>query len=374
FVYKRQKCTTDTCAPANYNCYNDAECKSKVLNNEYAMRIYKNAKYTFTTPTSVFIGSEETFYKTGSLIKMSILSIIYGMVGYAIFKKRKMEHNETSFKNEFLHYFIKSITLIPLTFLAYIIIRESEVIGFVVTCTAIFIYYIVYDLITRKEIYKFLKSIAICLVSFIIILGCYGLFDYFTDRKEIVLDKITKITLEYNDYGTDTYLDITDEKMINELIKDTLSNKYMDSYSGRMAMISSGNKTYIASLYISEELEKKMDEYYLKTVNQNIANFNYKGIDYINILPVTKETKQLIKEAMLEIKEADLSGATLKAYDYKNHKYQVINVPYTKNAKLLKYVQDYQNSQAVEFILKEKEEISFNIEWDVFESEAMDYT
>ncbi|MDE5539044.1 MAG: hypothetical protein K2J20_00985, partial [Bacilli bacterium] len=31
FNYGYIKCTTDTCAPANYNCYNDAECKSKVL-------------------------------------------------------------------------------------------------------------------------------------------------------------------------------------------------------------------------------------------------------------------------------------------------------------------------------------------------------
>ena len=89
---------------------------------------------------------------------MVLLSLVYIVIGFYLFINRKMENNETSFKNEKLHYIIKSITLIPITFITYLIIRDEPLIGMLVSVAIILIYSALYDLVTKREIYKFLNS------------------------------------------------------------------------------------------------------------------------------------------------------------------------------------------------------------------------
>lgn len=108
--------------------------------------------YNFIAPLMIGNSSNNsTIYNTTSLIKMLLLSIVYVVIGNFAFKKRKMENNETSFKNPFIHYLIKGITLFPICFITYAIIKEATGIGWLISIVALSIYSIIYDLITRKE-------------------------------------------------------------------------------------------------------------------------------------------------------------------------------------------------------------------------------
>lgn len=368
------KCTESTCAPKNYTCGSDKECQTRLLNNEYNLSYDKSPNVVLTAPTLIMFAGETTIYNTGSLIKMLLLSIIYFTIGFFGFKKRKMENNETSFKSEFIHYLVKTITLIPVTFIAYIITREGGFIGLIVSIVAVFIYYNIYDLITRKEIYKFIKSCLICFLTFSLIFGTYLLTDYLKSHQKLVIDNITSISLDYFNGTYYETLVISDTKTINELLKENISSDNKINYNFFRAYLYSGNKKYSTNLMLSNDALKIIKEYYLTRQNEKIASFNYDGIDYIDNMPVTKELKKLIKETMQDNNISNDNNPSLTIYDYKNHNYEVLLVPYTKNTHLLKYIQNYENTKLLNLIAKESTNLSFYLEFTSEEfNEEEDY-
>lgn len=152
--------------------------------------------YNFIAPLMTGNNIESsTMYNSISLVKMLILSFVYGTVGYFIFKKRKMENNETSFKNAFAHYLVKGITLFPVCFVTYAIIRSTNGIGWLISIVGIIIYSIIYDLITRKEIFKLGKSLIISLLLFFLYTGIYTVNFQILDSKEHVIKKVDSINL-----------------------------------------------------------------------------------------------------------------------------------------------------------------------------------
>ena len=59
-----------------------------------------------------------------SLIKMSILSVIYVFVGLILFSKKKYEVVGTSFRSDNVHIFVRTLTTIPIICISYIILKD----------------------------------------------------------------------------------------------------------------------------------------------------------------------------------------------------------------------------------------------------------
>ncbi len=359
------KCTMDTCAPKNYSCDSE-ECATRLLNNEYYLSYNRGFNVILTAPILILEMDEASIYNVSSLIKMVILSIIYLSLGYYQFKNRKMENNETSFKSEFAHYFVKTITLIPVTFILMLIIQGGDFMGFLVSLVLVFIYYNIYDLITRKEIFKFLKSVIVCYTTFLVILGAYYLVPRFIN-KEMVIEDITSISLEHFGNGYNETLVIKDKDMINILLRESLAYYERMDYDRRFVTLASKNKDYAANLILSPTSEDIIEKYCLEQQKEKRLNYKYQNILYVEGIPVTKELKNLIKETMqdVEYKEDYKNSDYLKVYNYTNHDYEVLLVPYMANDKLFKYVEEYENNMFLEMISKNGNNLNFYLAGNV---------
>lgn len=356
--YNYITCKEDTCKPENYYCYGDAECEKHMLDNEYELEYTKIMDYNFIAPLMTGNNIESsTMYNTISLVKMLVLSFVYGAAGYFIFKKRKMENNETSFKNAFAHYLVKGITLFPVCFVTYAIIRSTSGIGWLVSIVGIIIYSTIYDLITRKEIFKLGKSLIISLLLFFLYTGIYTVNFQILDNKEHVVKKFDGIIYEE--------VEITDQDLINEVIKATL-NKTIEqtNHSLYVTFVEESNK-YEVRLDIPESLFKKLEQKVKEKGRQTIKNMNYNNIYYIEYcnlsIPVTKEIKKIIKDNINQLNEFDLEESEiLYLYSYKNHKYEKISIPIKLTEELYKEVIDYQNKDFIKYITTTKYDLYFS--------------
>lgn len=358
------QCTSEACKPTNYYCYNDPTCLEKLANNEYYFHFTPDHTMIYTAPLALF-NEEGLIYSTYSLLKMLILSIIYGVIAYFTFKRRKMEHNETDFHSEFSHYLVKTITLIPICFIIYSVLTDitNDFIGWLISLTAIIIYYIVYDLITRKEIYKLKKSLLIAIISFGVILGLYASYEHFCDTSQTI-NHIDKIILNDN-YNN---LEITDENLINMIIKAKIDYG-TDSYSYTEATFISNNKKYQFDFNMTMEIEQVI----LSKVNQKnqkeAQNFNYDSIDYLlynnTKIPVTNKIKELIKDNINNITYIN-SQNYLYVYDYHNHDYERLVIPFTSTLSddLYEEIISIQNNQFIKKLTKHKE-INSDIYFDL---------
>lgn len=119
-------CDNELCKPKNYKCY-DTECEINRIKNIYTDTYYEELEQesNYTIPYSLIydslLGNSPNISK--SLIKMFFLSIIYITIGLILFIKKKFEIVETSFKSEKTHILVRSLTIIPILCIYYIILK-----------------------------------------------------------------------------------------------------------------------------------------------------------------------------------------------------------------------------------------------------------
>lgn len=344
------ECSNQKCKPNNY--LGDKQRENK---NQYELHYKKIPKQNYTTPALILKGMDKSIYNTISLIKMVGLSLVYLSLGYVVFKKRKMENNEMSFKSEAMHYLVKTITLLPVSLICYVIIRYADVIGILITGVGILIYSIVYDFITRKEIYKLIKSTIISLLfCFVMVMAYSGYLKYY-QHKVMVLKEIKDLSvlvysLSYED------IVIKDEDLVQTIIRDTIENNY--SYKDKTyayIQFDSGVYSYYVSGYLSKEVISKITNYKKEEDKKLIQNFNYMGMDSFDDIPVTRKLKNIVKTAMLNY-QGDSNKYYFVASDYRNHKYEEIKVPINASEELTDYVMKYKNKSAIDFLNKVSQE------------------
>ena len=356
------KCSDEACKPDSYYCYEDEKCLERLTKEEYYLYFTEETHNNFTAPLIFLNDQSGISYNTISLYKMLSLSIIYGLLGYILFKKRKMENNETDFKSDLAHYLVKTICFLPVCLLTYVIIKEGLV-GWLISLAIIIIFYIVYDLIVRKEIYKLRKSLFIALVTFGIFIGGYSFYDYLSDNKEITINQVDKIVLNDNYHN----LEIEDKELINKIMKSSLDN-VNDTYYYSDGTIISNKKRYSFNFNMTPELETEVASRINHIRKEDLKNFNYDSIDYIayenTMIPITKEIKTLIKDSIENYDESKNYTEVLIVYDYKNHDYEYIGIPITLNEDLYKKVITYQNDLFLKKLEKARErntEIYFSL-------------
>ena len=368
-------CENPDCKPESYYCYNDDDCEEHLLNNEYRLYYGKLLTYNFTAPLVMLneaANNNDTFYNSMSLIKMIVLSVIYFAIGYFVFKNRKMENNETSFKSSFAHYLVKGITLFPICLLTYAIIEGTGAIGWLISIVGIIIYSVVYDLITRREIYKPVKSLIISALLFFLFTGVYASYFKVFDNPEKVIKKVDSITYEG--------MKITDTDLINNIIKSLLDKNTMGSSYVYNFIFTSGNTQYEVTADINETLNNLLQDELNIWNKEKIKKFDFNRIHYMEyndtMIPITKELKNIIKDNIHKIDEFDIDSLsetdTLYLYSYHNHHYESVMIPIKLDSELFNKIITYQNELFIKFREKIDYELSYNLnayDSDVFSDE-----
>ena len=368
-------CENSDCKPESYYCYNDDDCEEHLLNNEYRLYYGKLLTYNFTAPLVMLneaANNNDTFYNSMSLIKMIVLSVIYFAIGYFVFKNRKMENNETSFKSSFAHYLVKGITLFPICLLTYAIVEETGAIGWLISIVGIIIYSVVYDLITRREIYKPVKSLIISALLFFLFTGVYASYFKVFDNPEKVIKKVDSITYEG--------MKITDTDLINNIIKSLLDKNTMGSSYVYNFSFTSGNTQYEVTEDINETLNNLLQDELNIWNKEKIKKFDFNRIHYMEyndtMIPITKELKNIIKDNIHKIDEFDIDSLsetdTLYLYSYHNHHYESVMIPIKLDSELFNKIITYQNELFIKFREKIDYELSYNLngyDSDVFSDE-----
>lgn len=368
-------CENPDCKPESYYCYNDDDCEEHLLNNEYRLYYGKLLTYNFTAPLVMLneaANNNDTFYNSMSLIKMIVLSVIYFAIGYFVFKNRKMENNETSFKSSFAHYLVKGITLFPICLLTYAIIEGTGAIGWLISIVGIIIYSVVYDLITRREIYKPVKSLIISALLFFLFTGVYASYFKVFDNPEKVIKKVDSITYEG--------MKITDTDLINNIIKSLLDKNTMGSSYVYNFSFTSGNTQYEVTEDINETLNNLLQDELNIWNKEKIKKFDFNRIHYMEyndtMIPITKELKNIIKDNIHKIDEFDIDSLsetdTLYLYSYHNHHYESVMIPIKLDSELFNKIITYQNELFIKFREKIDYELNYNLnayDSDVFSDE-----
>lgn len=312
--------------------YTETYIKFKGDNNEYYVDHIKNIKHPLTVPSSYILKKE---FNTGDIIKTSLLSIIYIFAGYVLFKRRKMENITAEFKNESLHYVVKTISLLPFMLLNALFLKEKTIFtGLIITLAAIF-YYLIYDLLTQKKLYKPLKSAIIFTWTYIILSLCfYGIISAYNKKQVINCSELTTSNA-YSEYLTTTVTSF-------DLIKNSFNN-----HSDTSELFNINNNSYQIIVPLSSDAFTSIHKNDLSDYIKYINNASYKNT-----------TAAYYNNYKLNVDKLDLDNIKIdknnyrlgiKLYIYKNHEYQILTIPNNVNKKTMNYITTFLNEKFLSY-------------------------
>lgn len=271
-------CNNEICRPKNYECY-DISCEINRKKDLYVYTYYNEIEENtnYTIPYALIVEGlfgRDNYSINKSILKMSLLSIIYIIVGLLLFQRKKFEVVETSFKSERTHILVRSLTTIPILCIYYIILKESsldtsDIFTIIFLFALVFTYLIIYDLLTRKKVTNIFKSLAALIVVGTIVIFTGEVSSRGVDQIDVnSIDKITFTDTDMSSTGGYT----NNKELINYIISIHIDNVKNETYYRNLDVrITVSKKTYefMVSVtekeynYIMEVLSK--DETYQKT-------------------------------------------------------------------------------------------------------------
>ena len=312
--------------------YTETYIKFKGDSNEYYMQHIKNIEHPLTLPSGFILKRE---FNSGDIIKTILLSIIYVFVGYVLFKKRKMENIAVGLKNESLHYTVKTISFLPFALLNALFLKEKTIFtGLIITFAAI-IYYLIYDLLTQKKLYKPLKSTIIFTWTYIILSLCfYGIITTYNKKQVINCNELTT---------TNAYSEYLNTKVTNfDLIKNSLNN-----HNDTSELFNIVNTPYQIIVPLSSNAftgihKDDLTDYikYLNTASYKATSAAYYGNYKLNVNKLDLNNIKIDKNNY---------GIGIKLYIYKNHKYQILTIPGNVNKKTMNYITTFLNENFLSY-------------------------
>lgn len=333
----------------NYVCL-DEECEKHLENDEYDFSLSEVNQGIFTAPRGYV---EKAEYDNKVIIKEIVLIIILIPLGLWSFSKRKMEDCEMSFKSHKVYLGVKILTFIPISFFAYILCvsNTANIPLAVILCLS---YYFVYDVIVRKELKKPFRIVLSFLINFVIMFGIYGLLTIVYNSNDIVLKDLNSITLDYDGYDT---IEIKDKELIKKIIQVSSNSKDMENYSVNRITIKNKTSEYYLLLTINKEISSLIDSYIEKeNIKSLYETFDYEKLVFVGDskmmeIPITRELKDLINEYKSEYPNTSFEGydnINIRLYNYKDHKYSLVNLNVFNYPKFKEYIVKYTNNKFYE--------------------------
>ena len=338
------ECNDKECIPDNYYGVG-TNAKELAKDNKYIMYLNRKLKTsTYTIPFNIFFNFDSNFkiYNTVSILKTFILSLIYIIIGYFLFLKRKMEVSETSFKSVNVHNIVKCLTMVPILSFVYLIIVDSniDIISMLILLVIVIAYYFIYDLITKKSITNLKRNI-FTLVFYIplFMLVMKGIDTYLESKQDFSVDDVKSIKIENVSNGN------YDSRLYNIYFEDKELFNYLLTHTGY------GTKSGEEYIDVNFKLKNNQEFNYLFRVsNEDIDNItsiiskNKKVQDYINDIDYDRvytislgslvidekymeELKEVCRKYLPNSIEASSDGLNINMYSYTNHdvkKYEII--------------------------------------------------
>lgn len=358
------ECNDESCNPDKYYCYDDLDCAINKELNRFHNNLMPITKRNYTTPFGLFynvIMGDITIINLVSVVKMVILSIIYIILGFILFLKRKMEVCETSFKNIHVHNLVKSLTLVPMVSIAYSILEDVELIFSIFVIVILLIYYFVYDLITKKNIQNIKLSCLYFVITLISLTTVFSIaYNQETKTNIVKYSDIKEIAIDISNYSgrSDTSkIYIKDQELINLMVKSMLNEESAYSEYITTYFKTSNNREYKTNIRLTENAYDEMLD--LLSNNKEYVSY-YKNIDLNEVYTVVQIGNQLYnkKEAKPYL---ELINNTLKDLSLKEFLELQQNYLYISNDYCIK-LYTYKNHDIKEF------SISAYIDYDLLNS------
>lgn len=360
FKYRNEKvlirCNDSSCMPNEVNLGNN--------DNEY----YYEIKHYYSNNLNSLINYYVYGYKNQSLLKTICLNVIYLILSYYAFKNHKMEYSESSIQNVYAYKLLKFITYLPISFICFMMFMDS--ISFLMISIIICLgYYFVFDLIMKKEFINPIKTLFEFMVVSVVIFCSYFAINYYYKNNNKIIDIPSEIIIEYYDniLNVSSKVLLNNQDIIKKIIKD---NNVSDSQNNVVVYIDNNYyKNYYINNYTFQELKKYINNNKLneKVTNKNIIFITADSNNYINI-PLNDNFLNNVISHIDTYKEDSYTSFYLNVYKYENHSLKKMTINVGKNKDLLNYVKKYVNEDFV---------TNFNNDNDIFCSnikiEFLDY-
>ena len=335
-------CRDEDCFPSAEYCVGE-KCLEQLDNNEYIYDVNTMFTGVFTTPIDYYRDGFTTF----SLVKTIILTVIYGVCGYFLFKHRKMENSDVSFKDNKVYQIVKLLTYIPVTYIAFYLWLNDN--AFLLVSIIICIgYYFIYDLIMKKELKDIFKLISEILVYTALFVGIYFIMGLYNNNVSKELDIPDKVRISMSsDIGYSNYnqeIEITDKDLINELISLNSGIDYTHQIT-----ISLSDKHYIIRYITSEQYEKILEftnepEFTKDNILHITSSLNPK-----TVIPLTEKSKELIIDFINNYTSySNDVNNYITIYKYEDHELKTLSFDVANDLELLNYVKNYLNDAFLE--------------------------
>lgn len=357
----------------NYNCFSDKKCLDNLKLNRYEVNLREEKEDNVNLLETFFemSANNKSSYTLYSNIELIILSVLYLILGYVLFNERKMEINETSFRNIHIHNIIKNLTLLPFVAISYVVIKEEySIISIVFVFVILLVYSIIYDLITKKGLHNF-KVSAFYFILFICLYFVVFALNDIVKENDIVINynDIESCGIEIEKVPNSDIIYIKNDELKELIIRNMYNYDYYNEVEKEYVtayLKLKNNKKYSLTLYLDSEYDKIMNILY----QDNDYNKKYKDIDYDNVYAVmvgnilynTKDRNKLIgliKDGMEKLSLKDFVllkdevnynvinsigyNIKIKLYSYFGHERYEYNIWFNINDKILDYVVNTNN-------------------------------
>ncbi len=378
------ECNNKECQTENYYGHGTAS-RNLAKENKYTMYLNrKPSSYNYTIPSNfifntLFNGNTNfNVYNTISIIKTFILSLIYIVIGYFLFLRRKMEVSETSFKNIMVHNIVKCLSMVPILSFVYLILRESyfDIISLLILLVIIIAYYFIYDLITKKGINNLKKNIFTLLFYLPLFMLVMKGIDFGIEiNKNFSVDDIKYLNIEhigsgqYNSRISDVYFE--DKELLNYLLTHTgygTNNEDKEEYVGINFKLKD-NRIYSYTFNVSlQEFEYIVDRISKnKEIQEHINDIDYDNVYSIKLGSLTvneKYTNELIelcRKHLANSIETNENGLNIEMYSYSDHEVREYSIN-TDNKIIINKIMEIENKSLKEDLNKyDAQELSIYI-------------
>lgn len=352
----------------------DYEMVNKSGDDTTIENIVSSKDKNYTMPYNVIWNSGDSiYYSNESILKMSVLGIVYLVLGTYFFQKRKMENAEESFSNDKIHLLVKALTVFPMIVVLNKMGLEGTENIFVISL--IVIYYFVYDFIVKRKI-KFIKSIVAVVLTLVVLQGLVAGADKIFGSKDninkIKRSDVAKISIEFENPYYHSTPDLKDSYFIDD--REIIDFVFESAFGARNSYTYDIDKVYsLQTIYIGLEtdnnkkytisvelVDKDIDELLnlLEKDSRYIENLknSYKLNSKILLGDVVlvedeKKLKSEIENAIdnMSLKEIiDMIKSSTNIYlrkmYYQDHSVKSKVIPVDTNKQILKLVADNQNN------------------------------
>ena len=337
------------------------ELEEEIYVDMYIEKIQKDTNYTWPYYyISCLFDGDVPSYSMEAIIKMLVLSLAYVLIGIYLFEKRKMEVNETSFKNTHYHMLVKSLTLVPIGIFYMILINETNSIMVNIFVFGLIIAYcLIYDLITTKSIRSLKLGIVYFMITAILITGIYYSVDKLNKNRSLKTDfNVSDIqsvacyidevdyTQKYSDNEINSVY-LNDERLL-EIVRDNMLDSKYKECSMRINLTLNNGEKYKTDLYLDT---KDYNEIVEIVLNNEKYIKEYIDIDYSKVYSLSVDDFVITGDEMnkaLEKLDNILANVELRnAYKlpqihttidlelYENHENKTYNIPLNISSQLL---------------------------------------